>query len=196
MVSSISSLSPVNSRERFSLKELRDVVMERAASPILIIMRGAIPQRSLQTSLTILKLKNRWVLWLPQYWAVYAHDGRGPVRPRGARVRQKPPSKAAGASKLRYFPDKTQDPRTDYGRNYPSRLSDIRYLTPEQLKTLRGAYVETDYIGPMQGTPFFEDPTVTDQVERWLDVYTLGEINARMRRVLPDKKAPAIVISL
>lgn len=69
--------------------------------------------------------RDEMALFVPQYWAVPYHEGHGPVE----------------GKKMIFFPDKTKDPRTGGGKNYPVRASDIRPLTKEEFKELRGEYV-------------------------------------------------------
>ena len=64
-------------------------------------------------------LKPRAVLYLPHYWAVWVHDGRGPVSPKER-------------TWLVWFQNPKDDPRTGGGRNYPVRVSDVVRLTQGQ----------------------------------------------------------------
>lgn len=93
-------------------------------------------------------------LIVPHYWAVYYHDGRGPVSPVSAR-------------KLVFFDDPlSNDPRLQGG--YPRRASDIRRLSrDEYLEGLernaerRAAGLPpfmfvVDSVGPARPRPFFD----------------------------------------
>lgn len=82
------------------------------------------------------------------YWAVYYHDGRGPVRARPGKF-------------LVFFSDPDFDPRIDgAARNYPRRASDIRRLNltrGEFTRLLRsGRMIATKRVGAAEAHPFFE----------------------------------------
>lgn len=61
-----------------------------------------------------------WSLLVPHYWAVYLHDGRGPVTPKTATY-------------LVWFRNPKDDPRLTGGRS-PERLSQARRLSASQFK--------------------------------------------------------------
>jgi hypothetical protein len=93
-------------------------------------------------------------LYIPHYWAVYYHDGRGPVQPVSAR-------------KLVFFNNPDDDPRLEGG--YPVRVSDIRKLTKEEYDEGLRRNAErrrsggepfmfvVDSVGPAGAHPFFDD---------------------------------------
>lgn len=56
---------------------------------------------------------------VPHYWANFVHDGRGAI--------QMPPGRY-----MCYFPDKTEDPRTSGGLDYPVRRQDRRHLSKDE----------------------------------------------------------------
>ncbi len=58
------------------------------------------------------------VLYLPHYWAIYVHDGRGPFGPWRAQF-------------LVWFRNPLFDPRLDQGRQ-PQRYADVKRLTPDE----------------------------------------------------------------
>lgn len=76
-------------------------------------------QKSLVLEISTSLAEPRAVLYLPHHWAVYVHDGRGPVRPVEKRW-------------LVWFQNPADDPRTAGGRNYPVRASDARRLSPAE----------------------------------------------------------------
>ena len=82
------------------------------------------------------------VVGVPHYWAIYYHDGRGPIRAKPGRW-------------LVYFKDPSEDPRIQ--RGYPERAADIVRLTREQfLEALaRDQIIVTKSVGPAEGHPFF-----------------------------------------
>lgn len=115
-------------------------------------VRRLIESRTLRKSLSIRLVINGQEkvgaeLYLPQYWAVYYHDGRGPVYP----VRGK---------YIVYFQNIEDDPRVSGGSNYPNRSSQIRRLrlAPEEFRALveSGKLVVRRSVGPARAHPFFE----------------------------------------
>lgn len=89
------------------------------------VVKRYIPSETLRNSIEIhLRIDAGLVttsLEWPHYWAVYYHDGRGPLRPVNGKY-------------LVYFLDPEDDPRFDQG--YPVRASEIKRLelTPEEFK--------------------------------------------------------------
>lgn len=82
------------------------------------------------------------------YWAVYYHDGRGPIRARPGKY-------------LVFFRNPDDDPRIGGpARNYPRRVADIQRLSlpkDEFLSLLRsGKMIATKRVGPAGAHPFFE----------------------------------------
>lgn len=121
----------------------------------LLRVRSAIPSRTLRRALRLIVEENqgRARLFIPHYWAVYLHDGRGPVQ-------------ARGGGKLVFFDDPDDDPRLRGG--YPERASDIRRLSRREYergleinreRRARGQrpfmYV-VDSVGPAAGRPWFD----------------------------------------
>ena len=84
------------------------------------------------------------LVW-PHYWAVYYHDGRGPLRPVNGKY-------------LVYFLDPEDDPRFQNG--YPVRASDVKRLelSPEEFKAAirSGKMIVTNYVGPAKGKRFID----------------------------------------
>lgn len=114
--------------------------------------RPQIPSRTLRRALEVRinPTDLRAILHIPHYWAVYVHDGHGPIEP-------------VARQWLAFFPDKTKDPRTDFAQNYPVRVTDIVSLhdamTDEEFKEAKR---ERDLVfskrsPAREGTPFFED---------------------------------------
>lgn len=105
-------------------------------------VRSQTVERSLQTRLLDF---GRVAVETPFYWAVYYHDGRGPVR-------------ARPGHKLVYFRSPDLDPRIP-NRRYPVRASEIRRLSKSQFyKLLRNpgsGMIVRDRVGPAPGDPFF-----------------------------------------
>lgn len=85
-------------------------------------------------------------LVISQYWAVYYHDGRGPLRPRNGKF-------------LVWFKRVEDDPRVDGGANYPVRATDIRRLSLSPAEFTRmlasGRMIIARRAGPTFGNPFF-----------------------------------------
>lgn len=82
------------------------------------------------------------VVGVPHYWAIYYHDGRGPIRARPGKW-------------LVYFKDPSEDPRIKGG--YPERAADVVRLTREQFLTALAAnkLIVTKEVGPAGPHPFF-----------------------------------------
>jgi hypothetical protein len=80
---------------------------------------------------------------VPHYWAVYYHDGRGPVQPRSPGVRF-----------LVWFKNPDDDPRNPSGT---VRAVDIRRLTEEEFQNAldAGQLVIAQEAGPAPAHPFF-----------------------------------------
>jgi hypothetical protein len=92
-------------------------------------------------------------VYLPHYWAIYEHDGRGPID-------------MAPGKYMIYFPDIRDDPRVDGGTNYPiTSPRERRKLTKEEFVQFaeenkrRGKdnpiMVVASHVGPSAGTYFF-----------------------------------------
>jgi hypothetical protein len=81
------------------------------------------------------------------YWAVYYHDGRGPMKARPGKY-------------LVFYANPTQDPRTFGGTSYPKRHKDYRPLRlsksvfRQKLKNKEIFAVKR--VGPAEPHPFFE----------------------------------------
>lgn len=88
----------------------------------MLYVRPKIPSNTLRRSLELRYELSRDVvrIHVPHYWALYVHEGRGPVYPVQATV-------------LVWFRNRNNDPRLPGGR-YPERASEIRHLTREQFK--------------------------------------------------------------
>ena len=123
------------------------------------LVKKSIGSKTLRAAirLVINESEERADLFIPHYWAIYYHDGRGAFGPDTAR-------------KLVFFDDPNDDPRIKGGR--PVRESDVRRLTRDQYReglrrnqerAARGGrpfmYV-VDSVGPSRPRPFF------DQLER------------------------------
>lgn len=130
-------------------------VLDRIAREGLRRARRACPSLTLRESMRVVHVDRENVrLHVPQYWAVYYHDGRGPVFPLTAKL-------------IIYFRNPREDPRLDNG--FPIRATDIKRLTPQQWRdglrrnaAARAAGVPEPMIvapftGPAIGHPFFEE---------------------------------------
>ena len=84
-------------------------------------------------------------IYIPHFWAVYLHDGRGAVTPKQARV-------------LVWYKDRREDPRLQGGHT-PERAHGIPRLTKQQFQRdrLAGRLVVAKKSGPTVGNPFFEN---------------------------------------
>lgn len=79
---------------------------------------------------------------VPHYWAIYYHDGRGPVR-------------AKPGKWLVYFKDPAKDPRIQSG--YPERAASIVRLSREEFQEAlaRDELIVVKSVGPAAPHPFF-----------------------------------------
>lgn len=119
-------------------------------------------------------------LFIPHYWAVYIHDGRGPIPPDGNRL-------------LVYFANPKDDPRIQGG--YPERVSQIRKLSRTEFHAGLAENAEhkrlglspfmfvLKSVGPAAGTPFFTSGMVglvgevTPQVAAQFDTFIQGIVD-------------------
>ena len=100
-----------------------------------------IRSRTLRQALVVVEdTDGTFRLHVPHYWAIYYHDGRGPVV-------------AAKGHWLVYFKQPSQDPRIAGGR--PERTNQIRRLTKAQfLSALKaGQIVVTKKVRRTKGNP-------------------------------------------
>lgn len=86
--------------------------------------------------------EDKVVVGVPHYWAIYYHDGRGPIR-------------AKPGKWLVYFKDPSQDPRIKNG--YPERAASIVRLSREQFldALARDELIVVKSVGPAAPHPFF-----------------------------------------
>lgn len=158
---------------------------ERARDRVLPVIPSETLRNSLQLDVSANLVEPRAVLFLPHYWAIYLHDGRGPVAPVTKRW-------------LVWFQNPADDPRTAGGRNYPVRAADARRLTPAEWEAgleenrerrargLEPYMIVTKHAGPVEfpkSYKFFEDGMegFGDQVG---DV-ALAELQAYLDGMLP-----------
>jgi len=104
----------------------------RESMEVKLLVRGTGPQAKITSAVTV-----------PFYWAVYYHDGRGPV--------------VGTKRSLVFFKRIEDDPRVAGGVRYPKRQSDIRRLTNEEFKRARaaGQLIITERVGNAIDHPFF-----------------------------------------
>ena len=156
-------------------------VLEEIGSEELARVKTMIGSQTLRAAIRLIinESEQRVDLFIPHYWAVWYHDGRGSVSPVTAR-------------KLVFFDNPNDDPRLAGGR--PVRESQVRRLTKEQYQEgLRRNRVRppgarpfmyvVDSVGPSSPRPFFRqlekgaaqraDPVVLREFERelldWID---------------------------
>jgi hypothetical protein len=118
-------------------------------------VKGMIGSKTLRAAITLIidESKQRADLFIPHYWAIWYHDGRGRVSPVNAR-------------KLVFFDDPNDDPRIQGGR--PVTESQVRRLTKEQYREglrrnqeraaagRRPFMYVVDSVGPAAPRPFFK----------------------------------------
>lgn len=130
-------------------------VLEDFGKRELDLVRRSVGSKTLRAALVLIvdESKQRADLFIPHYWAVWYHDGRGVVRPKTAR-------------KLVFFDNANDDPRLRNGR--PVKESQVKRLTRAQYqeglrrnreRAQRGGrpfmYV-VDSVGPSRPRPFFD----------------------------------------
>lgn len=125
-------------------------------------------------------------LFIPHYWAVYYHDGRGAFGPKDNAV-------------LVFFADPKDDPRIQGG--YPERANDIRKLSRAEyefgLRKNREAYdrgdppymIVTKSVGPAGAHPFFTKGMVgfAGSVEKDVLPFVDSYIQRLVDDIGPDK---------
>lgn len=125
-------------------RKMADRLRERVRS----LIESRTLQRSLEVRVTVVgKDKIGAEIYLPQYWAVYYHDGHGPVTPVNGKF-------------IVYFTSIEDDPRVSGGKDYPVRSSQIRRLRldPTEFRRLveEGKLVVKRSTGPARPHKFFE----------------------------------------
>lgn len=148
---------PVDVANQQIISRVLNILARRAFA----LVRDRIPSETLRAALKVVLTDKQAVLFIPHYWAIYVHDGRGAVTPKDAVW-------------LVWFADPQDDPRIRGG--YPVRGSDVRRLTKAQwldglrrnqeneLEGLDPYMIVRQYSGPARGTPFFEKLRLADQV--------------------------------
>lgn len=162
-------------------KRVIRTVLRELGEQELRVVRKTVGSKTLRAAMTLIieESEERGSLFVPHYWAVWYHDGRGSVSPVTAR-------------KLVFFDDPRNDPRIKGGR--PVRESDVKRLTAEQYREglrrnalrppgSRPFMYVVDSVGPSRPRPFFDqlsvgaakraDPIVLREFERellrWVD---------------------------
>jgi hypothetical protein len=80
---------------------------------------GSIPSSQLLQAMRFVPIDSaHGQIYIPHYWAIYVHDGRGPFGP-------------TKGTYLCWFRNPADDPRLDAGRQV-ERHANVRHLTPEQ----------------------------------------------------------------
>ena len=102
-------------KEETFLKRLAKELAQQAVS----FVRPSIPSKTLRTALRAQVFSpGHSSAYIPHYWALYVHDGRGPFGPYRAKF-------------LVWFRDPRNDPRLDNGHQV-ERFSQVKRLTKEQ----------------------------------------------------------------
>jgi len=97
-----------------TLEEIKRTVSRVIANDAKEKVRRFTPSRTLKDALRVTFEGGRWWIGVPHYWAVFYHDGRGPVRS----------SRPGGF--LVWYKNPKDDPR--HGGDFPVRKSQIRSL--------------------------------------------------------------------
>ena len=103
--------------------EFKRELLEKLGAAAVKHIRPKIKSKTLRAALRfeVDQLLRGVDLFVPHYWAIYLHDGRGVVRPKRASV-------------LVWFPNIRNDPRVAGGLQYPIRVNQIRKLTKAQFR--------------------------------------------------------------
>lgn len=131
------------------------VILEDLGKRELARVKNSIGSKTLRAAITLIvdESEQRADLFIPHYWAIWYHDGRGAVHPRSAR-------------KLVFFDNPHDDPRLKGGRR-PVTESQVRRLTRRQYeeglrvnreRAKRGQrpfMFVVDSVGPSRPRPFF-----------------------------------------
>jgi len=137
-----------------SKRIIRRVLQELGERELRVVSK-AIGSRTLRAAIRLIinESEERADLFIPHYWAIYYHDGRGSVHPVNAR-------------KLVFFDNHHDDPRLRGGRR-PVRESEVKRLTKAQYEAglrenqnrarlgLRPFMYVVDSVGPSRPRPFF-----------------------------------------
>lgn len=118
--------------------------------------RAACPSKTLRRAMQVrVDSQTEARVHIPHYWAVFYHDGRGPIVAKG--------------KKLIFFANPKNDPRLVGG--FPIKRSDIKHLSEDEYldgleknKALRGTgqvYMHVlESVGPSPAHPFFDQGMV------------------------------------
>lgn len=163
-------------------REVLGRILERLGSEALARARLACPSMTLREAMRVVIIdEQRIKVYVPHYWAVYYHDGRGTVQSGDITGR-------SNKTNLVYFRDIKDDPRLSGG--FPERAEDIRELSPNewlfwlkqnQLAREQGLpepMVVTKTVGPTEPHPFFTEGLrnfiqiarviVLEEFDRWV----------------------------
>mgnify|MGYP001826464370 CR=1 FL=1 len=132
-------------RKKFNGKRLFDEIAQSAAVKVRWRASSVCGSREIRRTMALKRRRSlpnyaRWGVIVPHYWAIFHHDGRGPVKARKGKV-------------LAFFKDPSKDPR-HYGR-YPQRLNQVKHLTKEQFRRYKAQMIITRSVARTTGKAFF-----------------------------------------
>jgi hypothetical protein len=138
-------------------------------------VRTLIESQTLRDALAVRSTKFGAEIFIPHYWAVYYHDGRGPVRPVNGKF-------------LVYFANIEDDPRVRGGKDYPVRVSQIRRLRldPDEFRRLveEGKLIVKKSVGPTRPNRFFDK--MAGRAAKIVAATAKREFRAHLKLVLKD----------
>lgn len=104
----------------FDAKAIIRTILQDLGEQELALVRKSIGSRTLRAAVRLIidESEQRASLFIPHYWAIWYHDGRGSISPVNAR-------------KLVFFDNHHDDPRLRGGKR-PERESQVKRLTKEQ----------------------------------------------------------------
>lgn len=157
-------------------------ILEDFGQRELALVRKSIGSSTLRAALRLIinESEMRGDLFIPHYWAIWYHDGRGPVQPKTAR-------------KLVFFDDPANDPRLKGGR--PVRESQVKRLTKEQYQEglrrnrlrppgSRPFMYVVDSVGPAAPRPFFD--RLSQGAAQRADAIVRREFERELLRAIDD----------
>lgn len=165
-------------------KVTRDV-LEALGKRELARVRTMIESRTLRNAIRLIIHENegRAELFIPHYWAVWYHDGRGPVKPVSAR-------------KLVFFDDPNDDPRLKGG--YPVTPAQVKRLTKSQYQEglrrnaeraargLRPFMYVVDSVGASKSHRFFDRLAATADTAAVFDQTVTDAVTKELRRSIEE----------
>jgi len=161
---------------------LAEAAREQARQNLLVLAQDSNRARAIRNDLDIIFLSESeeavdLAVQTEFYWALYYHDGRGPIS-----------FEAKPGRFMVFYADPKEDPRTVGGTDYPRRVSDVRPLRLGKGEFRRlldsGRLIAVKRVGPADPHPFFE--VGMRNASRRASQAILSAFGAFVRRQLED----------